>query len=188
MMFKSDREYLRRYGKFLVAAQEKYSDGGHIRPYTPFRYVSQKEINKMVKAWPNSIEVLSWESFKGRKQPKLVVIKIVRTNTFNGISGEIVERPGYYRVEANKKPLPFFKTACAYGIPINMGIGRLSHWEETFNAEWRKRHINWQLEKLRRDVRAKRMEDRRRLLTKIPEKRESQQFFQAVAMAGAVGG
>lgn len=207
-MFKSDREYLRRYGKFLVAEQEECEAGGYLRPYTPLRYVSQEEINQMVSAFPNCIRVWSWESFNTKfddlfgpilekkhgkksqkpfKYPKLVTIPIMRKNTPDGRCGETVDGPGYYRVEINKRPAPYFLTACADGIPINTGMGRLSHWEETFNREWRERYHNWKWEKERRDAKAKEMEERRRRLLRIPEKRESRQFFQAVAMASAVG-
>lgn len=199
-MFKSDKEYLRRYGKFLIAEQEECEAGGYVRPYTPMRYVSLGELQRIAKAFPSVVidmgDIINFNPFgdlfglgktKRKNGYKVFHIPIYRKNDFSGQSREWISGPGYYRVEKNGKTLPCFSTACANGIPIQSGLERESHWEETFNREWNERYHNWQWKKSRRDAKAKEMEERRRRLLRIPEKRESRQFFQAVAMASAVG-
>jgi hypothetical protein len=191
---KKRREYLRRYVKFLISEYEKYRGTRVALPYTTMRYVSQEEINKMVEMFPNEIRVWSWNSLSQKfgnayndvKYPEQVSISVVRDNCFDGRIYETVDSPGYYRVEVNKKPSPFFYTACAEGIPDMSIMGRKSRWKESFDNEWGNRVKLATQEKNLRDYKAKRLEERRAFLLQAPEKRESKQFFQAIAMASAV--
>jgi len=200
-MFKSDREYLRRYGKFLVAEYEKCAAHGYVRPYTPMRYVSLAELKKIAKAFPSVVidmgVVLNFNPFgdlfglgktKPKKGYKVFHIPIYRKNDFSGQSREWISKPGYYRVEKNGKTSPCFSAACANGIPIQSSLGRESHWEAAFNENWRDRVAFSRLRTANMKQKAAELEERRNALLRIPEKRESRQFFQAVAMASAVGG
>ena len=203
--FKSKREYLRRYGKFLVSEYEKSIADNLVRPYTPMRYVSQDEITGMVETFPGLIYVSSWKNMyekmmrycpensrikyqsQSDKYPNKVAIKIIRENTVRGDCYEYVFEPGYYRVEINTEPRPYFLTACARGIPISTGWGRMSWLENEFNQEWRDRVNYWKWNKWQRKTKEMEIEERRKIILLMTEKHEAKQFFQAVAMASAVG-
>ena len=96
-MFKSDKEYLRRYGKFLIAEQEECEAGGYVRPYTPMRYVSLGELQRIAKAFPSVVidmgDIINFNQFgdlfglgktKRKTGYKVFHIPVYRKNDFSG--------------------------------------------------------------------------------------------------------
>jgi len=157
---KKDREIHRRYWKYLLSIRDSEIKNGRHPPYSQYRYVSLDEINKIGKLVCN-----------GRNN------KFIEVRDVYGRPANFIFRPGFYRVEENHD-----------GMPYLISFNRTNKITNTFNEWWYNRVKYGRSNDYHKTVLRRKLARRKRRIQRSITPKYAESFFQAVAMASAVGG